>query len=314
MTINVLVTGGNGMVGMSMQRIFKYLDINKKYNFYYSTRQDADLRVSEQVNNLFEQTKPEIIIHAASIVGGLYENSNKNYHFLMENLKMHINIIECCKKYKVRKIINILSTCIFPAENVKYPLTSDQIHNGLSDYSNIGYSYSKRMLSLMSELSDIHTINITPTNIYGKNDNYNFQQGHVLPVLMHKCHISNKIGIPVEVLGTGISLRQFILDDDLSKIIYHFMDNKFESNVSVIASPPEKDAIYIKDLVLLLKDITKLSGEIVYNKSFSDGQLKKLTDNQELNKYMPGFKFTNLRDGLENVYEYFVNNYENLRT
>jgi GDP-L-fucose synthase len=318
--MKVLVTGAYGLVGKSLQKVVGLSVDNQNGNEYiYLSRRDCDLRNNKMVLECFSFHKPDVVIHLASKVGGVYDNLNGNYTFLMDNIKINMNIVEACEKTNVKRLINILSTCIFPDKNIKYPLTSDQLHNGLPHDSNIGYAYSKRVLHLASHLlskkENIQVINITPTNLYGDYDNYNLQSSHVIPGLIHKTYLAQNNNTALTVFGSGKAMRQFLYVDDLSKIILEFVKLELsEKEVSIIASPPESDETSIKRLIQMICDIYNFSGDIIYDMSYQDGQFKKTTNDDELNKFLPNFKFTPLRVGLENTIKFFKNNYDNLRT
>jgi GDP-L-fucose synthase len=323
--MRILVTGAYGMLGTSLRKIIEKdgscAGILKDHLFYYLSSKECDLREIDKVESLFSKFKPQIVIHLASCVGGVYQNMNNNYTYLMDNTKMHLNILNCCEKYNVTLLINILSTCIFPKDNIDYPLTSDQLHNGLPHESNIGYAYSKRVLHLASHLlsqkkEEFKVINITPTNLYGENDNYNLQASHVIPGLIHKVYNAKKNNAPLEVYGSGLAVRQFLYSDDLASVILQFIELNVENEneISVIVSPPESDEISIKNLVETICDIYEFdTTNIIYNSLYSDGQYKKTTNDQEIKKYIPNFNFTPLKKGLTKTIDYFNNNYDTVR-
>ena len=323
--MRILVTGAYGMLGSSLRKIIEkngHTNLWKDNLFRFLSSKDGDLREQSKVESLFNNFKPHIVIHLASCVGGVYQNMNNNYTYLMDNTKMHLNILNCCEKYNVNRLINILSTCIFPKDDVDYPLTSDQLHNGLPHESNIGYAYSKRILHLASHLlsqknKDFKVINITPTNLYGENDNYNLQASHVIPGLIHKVYNAKKNNTPLEVYGTGSAIRQFLYADDLALVIIKFIEleiNENEKEVSVIVSPPESDEISIKDVVKTICNIFEFdTTKVVYNTSYSDGQYKKTTNDHEIKKYIPDITFTPLNAGLKETIKYFNDHYDFVR-
>jgi GDP-L-fucose synthase len=313
--MKILVTGSNGLVGFSIK---KKLNSNDSLNVYYSNSKDCDLRNENKVSELFEKVKPEVVIHCASLVGGVYENMNNNFKFLVENARLNLNIIDNCNKYNVKKCILILSTCIFPDKSVKYPLTSNQLHNGLPHFSNIGYAYSKRLLSIagsiLSENSNTKVIQLIPTNLYGENDNYNINQAHVIPALIHKIHKAEQENKDLELYGSGNAIRQFLYVDDLAEIIEHFSIVDYdEKDIMCITSCPEKDEISILELAKLIAKIYNFKGEIKPNKDYNDGQYKKTTSDSDVMKYMPSFKFTSLEKGLKQTISYFKENYDKIR-
>ena len=170
MTLKILVTGGSGLIGSSIKEL-----INKDNIFVFLSSKETDLRDSIACEKLFSDGNFDIVIHLASVVGGLYFNTNNNYSILVDNIKINTNILECCKKYNIKRLINILSTCIF-GNDLKYPLTSNQMYDKPPDSSNEGYSTSKRLLAtgsdLLTKCSDIKIVNLIPTNLIGKNDNF----------------------------------------------------------------------------------------------------------------------------------------------
>lgn len=312
----VLVTGGSGLVGKAIENIEK---IQKNTIWKYLSSKDADLTVESEVLREFNDYKPTIVIHLASKVAGLYGNMENNYSMLVDNIKIHTNVLEACKKYKVLKLVNILSTCVFPDKNITYPLTSNQIMNGPPHLSNEGYSYSKRFLltgsELLSKATGIEVINITPTNLYGEYDNYHLQKSHVIPGLIHKCYLAKKNGEAFVIKGSGKAKRQFVYTDDFAKIILHFVNR--EKNLkkveNIIVSPDKESEITIKQLVEYIAKEFDFKNEIVYDTNYSDGQLAKTCDTSELLNSIPDFKFTSIEKGLHSTIAYFINNYDNIR-
>jgi GDP-L-fucose synthase len=316
MKLKILITGSSGLLGKALQSI---LSQDVTLECIYTTSKDCDLRNYTNTILLFEQHLPDIVIHCAACVGGVYENMNNNYKFLIDNMNINNNIIECCKNFNVKKCINILSTCIFPDKGVNYPLSSDQLHNGLPHESNIGYAYAKRLLhvagKILASSSNTQVVNIIPTNLYGKNDNYNLQSSHVIPALIHKVYLSQQSNSKLELFGTGKAIRQFLYADDLARIIHKFvvLDQSEEKCITCIASPPSTDEISIYDLSKKIVDIFEFKGEIECNTSYSDGQYKKTTNDNELKKYIKDFEFISLNEGLKDTIEYFKLNYKSLR-
>jgi GDP-L-fucose synthase len=190
----VLVTGGTGLVGNGIKNISdEYID---KFNFIYISSKDFNLSIMEEVIKMFEQYHPNYIIHLAACVGGLYKNMNNKVEMLEKNLMINYNVVKCSHDYKVQKLISCLSTCIFP-DIVTYPINESMLHNGPPHHSNDSYAYSKRMLEIhcksYRENFGDNFICITPTNIYGPHDNFDLENGHVVPSLIHKCYLAKKI-------------------------------------------------------------------------------------------------------------------------
>lgn len=314
--MKILITGGNGMVGKNLQDITN----NKPsiHSFYYITSDICDLKSNYNVDQLFKMYNPDVVIHLASLVAGLYGNMNNNYKFFSDNIKINTNILDACKKYKIKRLINVLSTCIFPKENVIYPLTSDQILNGPPDESNEGYAYSKRVLyngsKILSKNKDTVVINLIPTNLYGKYDNFNIENGHVLPAILNKMFIAKRIGNDLVINGNGEAVRQFIYASDFAKIIYDFIDYKVnECFISCIISPNDSKNISINNLIETLKEKMEFTGNIVYDTEMSNGQHLKTTSDDELKIFFPDVKLTSLSDGIDEVIKYVEENYNDIR-
>jgi len=314
--MKVLVTGGYGLVGKSIQELTLLGDVTQ-YEYVFLSSKNCDLRDSVECERLFSDGKFDTVIHLANVVAGLYGNINNNYTMLVDNLKINTNILECCKKYKVKRLVNILSTCVF-GNDLKYPLTSNQMYDKIPDSSNEGYSYSKRLLATGSKLlttcSDIEIVSLIPTNIFGKYDNFNINNGHVFPVLIAKTFNAEKNNKPLIIKGTASCYRQFVFSTDFAKIILHFVDCKLEKQFNqLIVGPPVKDEITIKELINKIVKEFHFNGPVVYDSSFPEGQFKKTVSSNELLAYIPDFKFTPLNVALKETVDYFKQNYETVR-
>ncbi len=313
--MKIIITGSTGLVGDALKNI---LNTHNHNEFLYLNSKNCNLLNEDITAQTFLNFKPDIVIHLASKVAGLYGNMNNNYKFLTDNIKINSNVLEACKISNAKRLINILSTCIFPDENVSYPLTSSQILQGPPHFSNIGYAYSKRLLyigsKLLSDQNNIEIINLIPTNLYGNNDNYNLQNSHVIPALIHKCYLAKKNNTPLYILGSGNAKRQFLYAPDFAKIITSFiyipLHQKFNS---IIVSPPSDTEITIKSLVNLITQSLDFDGQIIYtNESLMDGQISKTTNNEELLPYM-NCEFTNISLGVKNTINYFTSHFDCIR-
>jgi GDP-L-fucose synthase len=316
--MTVLVTGAFGLLGCAVQKVFQNVELKSRdgsNHFHFLSRQECDLRDREKVFQIFAKYQPTVVVHLASHVGGVYDNMNNNFRYLMDNTKINHNVVDACKEYQVNKLINILSTCIFPDyPQVHYPLTSDQLHNGLPHFSNIGYAYSKRILHVASQIladtSQTQVVNLIPTNLYGENDNYNLFSAHVIPALIHKTYLAKQANNTLCIKGSGTAVRQFVYVDDLARVILHFIENNVpEKIVNCIVCPPESESVSIKTVVDLIVEKMSFDGQVKYDQTASDGQLKKTASHTELERYIPEFRFTSLSEGLEKTCRFFVNNY-----
>jgi len=182
----VVVTGGTGLVGRAVQAVVSE-DGHAGENWVFLGSKDGDLRSMQATKAVFDKHKPTHVLHLAAFVGGLFRNLKYKVDFYRDNMLMNDNVMECSKAYNV-KLVSCLSTCIFP-DKTTYPIDETMIHNGPPHKSNEGYAYAKRMLDVMNHCYlDQHGCKFTsvvPTNIYGPHDNFNIQDGHVIPGVLY---------------------------------------------------------------------------------------------------------------------------------
>jgi len=297
----VLITGGYGMVGSAMESQIKL------------SRETCDLTNPKQTEKLFQLIKPDGVIHCAGKVGGIGGNSNYKGEYFYDNLMINTNVIEAARKAGVKNLVAFLSTCVFP-DKVKYPLTVDQIQLGEPHESNYPYAYAKRMADVQirayREQYDINYTSIIPSNIYGPNDNFNLDHGHVMPMLIHKLYLAKKNKTDFTVWGSGKPLREFIYSKDIAKIAEWALFN-YEGTDPLIVSGDEE--ISIKDLVGLLVDEFKFKGKVIFDKTKPDGQLRKPSDNSKIKELMPNFEYTPFEQGIKETVNWFIENYDEAR-
>jgi GDP-L-fucose synthase len=297
----LLITGGTGLIGSE---------------FSYGTKlssKDCNLIDYQNVEELFEKEQPEYVIHTAARVGGVKANTDYAGDFFRENILINTNVLEAAKNVKVKKLIAFLSTCIFP-DKTTYPLKEEYLHLGEPHSSNFGYAFAKRMVDVQirayNQQFGTNFLSVIPTNVYGPKDNFNLNSGHVIPALIHKCYLAKKNNTPLEVWGSGSPLREFIFSKDVARICEELLVT-YNSSEPIILSTSEE--ISIRDVVLLICDIFKFQGKIVWRSEFPDGQFRKPTDNTRLKEVLPNFKFTSMSVGLEESINYFVENYNIVR-
>lgn len=314
----ILVTGGRGLVGSAIRELYKadkYKNLNKKYHMVFINSTHADLTNYMDTIKIFMKHKPNIVIHLAANVGGLFKNMKQKVNMLEDNLVINMNVIKCCKEFDVEKCISCLSTCIFP-DKVEYPITEDQLHNGPPHPSNYAYAYAKRFIDIQNKAynEQYYTkyFSIIPCNIYGKNDNYSIRDGHVIPSLIHKCYLAKKEGKPFKILGTGKPLRQFIYNVDLARYIMRIVD-EYDGLENIIISSNEMDEVSIKDIGLEIAKNFDYLNNVEFDTSFSDGQYKKTVSNERLRRLFGPLKFTDIKSGIKETVEWFIKNYEKAR-
>ncbi len=310
--MNILVTGGSGLVGKAIESIKSQYPL---YNFYFLTSKEADLTKIEETRNKFKELNPCMVIHLAACVGGLFKNINNKVDMYEKNILINLNVLKVCHELGVSKLVSCLSTCIFP-DKVTYPIDESVLHNGPPHSSNDAYAYAKRMMEIHSkayqEQYNDNFICVIPTNVYGEHDNYSLEDGHVIPSLIHRCFLAKKDKEKFTVLGTGRPLRQFIYSKDLAELImWSLLEYKEKS--SIILSVDEEDEISIAEVAYLIAKNFDYEKNIVYDVSSSDGQFKKTANNRLFRSLNPEYKFTNINMGLKNSINWFINNYPNCR-
>ena len=237
---------------------------------------------------------------------------NNKVEMLEKNLMINYNVIKCAHDYKVEKLIACLSTCIFP-DDITYPITESMLHDGPPHNSNDSYAYAKRMLEIhckayVDNYGD-NFICVIPTNIYGPNDNFDLENGHVLPSLIHKCFLAKKENIDFVIRGTGKPLRQFIFSEDLAHQIIWVL-NSYTDNKPIILSVPENQEISIGDVAKIIAKCFDYENKLFFDENYSDGQYKKTVSVDKLQNLIGDFNFTRVEDGIKKTVEWF-NNYSN---
>lgn len=310
-----LVTGGSGLVG---QAVHDYVNSESQFSsskWIFLSSKDADLCSYDATSAVFELHKPTHVLHLAAFVGGLYRNLKYKVDMYRKNQQMNDNVMECCRVFKVEKLVSCLSTCVFP-DKTSYPINETMLHNGAPHLSNEGYAYAKRMIDVMNRCyRDQHGCNFTsviPTNIYGPYDNFSIENGHVIPGLIHKCYLAKKNNTEYSIWGSGKPLRQFIFNRDLAKLMVWTLLS-YEDTDPIILSPPESQEVSIESIARKIAQVMDFQGEIVFDTTKSDGQFKKTADNTKLMAALPDFKFTPFEEGIREATEWFCANYETAR-
>lgn len=257
----------------------------------------------------------DLWINCAARVGGVKANMTLMSDFYQDNIKIGGNVIEAACKWQVKKLISVLSTCVYPdSPYVNYPLTEDQLHNGPPHHSNFGYAYAKRMLDVQSRAARIqhgsNFITVVPNNLYGPNDNYNINSGHVIPSLIRKFYEAHLNRTDVIVWGTGKPLREFTFARDAAKIIWWLSNHYNDADPINIGNNEE---VSIGDLASLIGKIIGFKGQIKFDLNSPEGQFRKPSSNAKLRSTGIELNYTTLEAGLVETIEYFVRHYPNVR-
>jgi GDP-L-fucose synthase len=191
------------------------------------------------------------------------------------------------------------------------------IHSGPPHSSNEAYAYAKRMIDIMNRSYNTeyncNFTSIIPTNIYGPNDNFNLENAHVIPSLIHKAYISKRDNKNFTICGSGKPLRQFIFNEDLAELIVYILYN-YDSCDPIILSVDEDDEISIKDIAFIIAEAFEIDEtQIMFDDTKSDGQYKKTASNKKLRTLLPDYKFKSLKDGIRETCKWFEDNYNTCR-
>lgn len=310
---HVLVTGGTGLVGTAINAVGENYPL---YKFTFISSKDCDLRDSIETDKLICKMKPDIVIHLAAAVGGLFKNMSNKAEMYEMNVRINTNVLSACSKYNVSKVVSCLSTCVFP-DKVTYPIEEKMLHDGPPHNSNEGYAYAKRMLDVQSRMYrdslNQNFICVIPTNIYGENDNFNLQDAHVIPALIHKCFIAKENNTDFVVSGSGKPLRQFIYSRDLAKLIMWAVDFYNHSEPITLCGGPESE-VSIGEIAYNIARALDFKGNIVFDTSKADGQHRKMASNERLKSFYGNVKLTPIDTGLASTVKWFVTNYGKIGT
>ena len=228
---------------------------------------------------------------------------------------MNDNVFEAAREFGVAKLLSCLSTCIFP-DKTPYPIDETMIHDGPPHASNEGYAYAKRMIDVMNRAYaaeyGMACTAIIPTNIYGPHDNFNVEDGHVIPGLIHKCFLAQRDGGDFVVWGSGAPLRQFIHAADLAALTAWAL-RSYDAPEPIILSVGEEEEVSIRDAALAVADAMGFTGRVVFDAAKADGQYKKTASNAKLRALRPGYAFKPFREGVAETVAWFKANYETAR-
>jgi GDP-L-fucose synthase len=313
----VMVTGGTGLVGKGIEAfIADCPEARANESWIYLSSKDGDLKDPMAVKAIFERHRPTHVIHLAAKVGGLFANMAQKVEFYRDNVLMNDNVMECCRLFKVAKLVSCLSTCIFP-DKTSYPIDEGMIHDGPPHHSNAGYAYAKRMIDVLDRCyADEYGCKFTsviPTNIYGPHDNFSIESGHVIPGLIHKAYLAKKNGTDLTIWGSGTPLRQFIFNKDLGALMVWVM-REYDSVEPIILSVPESAEVSIRDVAYMVSRAAGLPDDrVVFDKTKSDGQFKKTACNDKLRALRPDFVFTPMDQGVKEAVDWLSANYATAR-
>lgn len=299
----IYVAGHRGMVGSAIVRKLQELGYN---NIITKSKKELDLTNQFQVNQFFHFEKPEYVFLAAAKVGGIKANNEYKGDFIYQNLSIQTNVINASYEKGVKKLLFLGSSCIYP-KLAQQPLKEEYLLSGYLEPTNDAYAIAKiagiKMCQSFNKQYGTNYISVMPTNLYGKNDNYDLNNSHVLPAMIRKFHEAKAEGKErVEIWGTGSPMREFLYVDDLADACHHLMINYNDSEIVNIGTGED---ITIKDLASLVKEVVGFTGDIYFNTDMPDGTPRKLLDVTKLKDLGWSYK-TSLREGIQKTYLDYV--------
>ncbi len=299
----IYVAGHTGMVGSAIVRTL----YERGYkNIIMKTSKELDLIRQDAVENFFDEERPEYVFLAAAKVGGINANNIFPADFIYNNLMIEANIIHNSYKYKVKKLLFLGSSCIYPKMSPQ-PIKEEHLLTGLLEPTNEAYAIAKisgvALCKFYRQQYRCNFISVMPTNLYGINDNFDLQTSHVLPALIRKFHEAKVNGDEqVVIWGTGKPKREFLYVDDLADACIHLMHN-YNNNMHINIGTG-KD-IEIGELATIIKDVVGFEGKIINDLSKPDGAPRKLLD-VSLLESTGWSSSTNLKVGIEKVYNWYL--------
>lgn len=299
----IYLAGHRGMVGGAIMR---NLQESGYTNIIVQTHDELDLTDGAAVEAFFANEKPEFVFLAAAKVGGILANDTQGGEFIKANLLIQTHVIDAAYRHGAKKLLFLGSSCIYP-KHAEQPIREESLLTGELEPTNLPYAVAKIAGKVMCDAYrrqfDFNAFTVMPSNVYGIGDNFDPQHSHVVAGLMRRFHEAKTDNLPqVQAWGTGSPMRELVDCDDLADACVFLMENYNDGGLVNAGSSQE---ISIKELTEIIAEITGYSGQIVWDSSKPDGTPRKIMDNTRLHELGWEPK-TNLREGLEKMYEWFI--------
>ena len=298
----VTVTGGRGFLGRPVVRLLEELGANVTT---FSSR-DYNLTRQAEVARMYEDQRPEVVIHLAAKVGGIGANQDNPGSFFYENAIMGIELMEQARLNGVAKFVQVGTVCAYP-KFAPIPFSEDDLWNGYPEETNAPYGLAKKMLLVQAQAYrqqyGFDAIYLLPVNLYGPGDNIDLHNSHVIPAMIRKCIEARDSGAAsVEVWGTGTPTREFLYVDDAARGIVEAAERYDKPDPVNLGSSIE---ISIKALVELIVDLTGFQGEVVWDRTKPDGQPRRKLNVDRAQKEFGFLSTTDFRDGLRQTIRWY---------
>jgi len=301
----ILVLGHRGMVGSAIVRALK----RDGYENIIKVERPRDLRLQSTVENVFNSEQIEYVFLAAAKVGGIMANSTHPAEFIYDNLAIQTNVIHACKEFKVKKLMFLGSSCIYPRD-CSQPIKEEYLMTGKLEATNDAYAMAKiagiKMCQAYHEQYGFDSVCAMPTNLYGPNDNFDLESSHVLPAMVRKFHIGKISCLPVTLWGTGNPRREFLHADDLAAALIFMMDHFGGAEVVNVGCGYD---IPLKALAEIIAAEVGYIGPVFWAVEKPDGTPRKWLDSSKL--FNLGWKpKIDLSEGIHKAYQWYLENHE----
>ena len=306
----IYIAGHRGMVGSALMRNLQAAGYT---NLVTRELDELDLRCQAAVQDFFAAERPDYVLLAAAKVGGIHANSTYPADFIYDNLAMELNIIRASFDYKVKKLLFLGSSCIYP-RMAPQPMIEEYLLTGELEKTNEAYALAKiaglKMCEFFNWQYGTDYISVMPTNLYGPGDNYHPENAHVMPAMIRRFHEAKESGASeVVVWGTGRPMREFLYVDDLADACVHLM-NHYSGNQTVNIGTGKE--LSIAELAKLIKETVGFEGKLVFDTEKPDGTPRKLLDVSKLTGLGWTYK-TELKEGIPMAYQDFLKGYRSER-
>ena len=308
-TIKIYIAGHKGMVGSA---VWRSLELKGYDNLIGYSSQELDLTNQQAVLDFYKREQPDVVIDAAAKVGGILANNNFPYQFLMKNMQIQNNLIDGALISGIEKFIFLGSSCIYP-KFAQQPIKEDYLLTNSLEPTNEWYAIAKisgvKACQAIRKQFNKDYVSLMPTNLYGINDNFDLNTSHVLPAMMRKFHEAKINNESVELWGTGTPMREFLFVEDMAMAVIYALENKLPEYLYNVGSGKD---ITIKELAQTIQNVIGHKGEIIWDSSKPDGTPRKLMDVSKMKEI--GWEYrTELLDGIEKTYSWFLENIENIK-
>ena len=308
-TSKIYIAGHRGMVGSAVLRSLEH----KGYvNLIFKSSEELDLKNQKEVLAFYQKEKPNAVINAAAVVGGILANNDYPYKFLMENMQIQNNLIDGALQAGIDKFIFLGSSCIYP-KLAPQPIKEEYLLTDSLEPTNEWYAIAKisgaKACEAIRKQFGKDYVSLMPTNLYGIHDNFDLNTSHVLPAMIRKFHEAKENSEPVELWGSGTSMREFLFVDDLAETVVFALENKLPEYRYNIGTGED---LTIRELAKIIQRIVGHQGEIMWDSTKPDGAPRKLLDVSKMHDL--GLKHkVNLEEGIRQTYLWFLEHVDTIK-